>query len=91
MERLPYIDEHRTRVGVAPERAWTAVEQVVGGYLQPRLPRAIVHAWGLQPEAGFAVAESEAPRRLVLRGRHRFARYELAFELEADGADTSLT
>ena len=31
---------------------------------------------------GFAVAEADAPRRLALRGRHRFSRYALTFVLD---------
>lgn len=30
---------------------------------------------------GFAVAEADPPRTLVLRGSHRFSRYELRFSL----------
>jgi hypothetical protein len=34
---------------------------------------------------GFAVAEADAPQRLALRGRHRFSRYALTFELDPAG------
>jgi len=33
--------------------------------------------------AGFAVAETDPPRLLSLRGRHRLSRYELRFELDS--------
>jgi hypothetical protein len=32
--------------------------------------------------SGFAVVEEIAPRHLALRGRHRFARYELSFDVD---------
>jgi hypothetical protein len=32
--------------------------------------------------AGFRVARSEPPREIALEGRHRFSRYQLAFEIE---------
>ncbi len=90
MERLPYIDEHRRRIAAPPEATWSALQRVVAGYLTPSLPQPVVRAWGLQPAAGFAIADEVAPQRLVLRGRHRFSRYELAFELERDGGGTVL-
>ena len=55
----------------------------------------LTSVWGLDPPAGggfrdpapgdavpgFAVAEADPPRTLVLRGSHRFSRYELRFSL----------
>jgi hypothetical protein len=82
MERLPYIDEHRRQIGATPERTWAALQNVVADVLAPRLPGLVVRLWGLEPAAGFAIAEQDAPRRLALRGRHRFSRYELIFELD---------
>jgi hypothetical protein len=38
------------------------------------------------PRAGFEIAERASPDRLTLVGRHRFARYQLAFDL-TDAAD----
>jgi hypothetical protein len=62
------------------------------------LPQPLVAAWGLEQPArsgdwtsnvsvgdtvpGFAVTEADPPRLLILRGRHRFSRYELRFELD---------
>ncbi len=82
MERLPYIDEHRTQVGVTPERAWAAVREVARPFVTGSAPRLFAAAWRLEPASGFAVAEETPPRRLALRGRHRFSRYELAFEVD---------
>jgi hypothetical protein len=86
MESLPYIDEHRTRVGASPERTWYAVVQLARGRLARPAPAAFVALWRLEPASGFAVAEETAPRHLALRGRHRFSRYELAFDV-APGPD----
>ena len=86
MERLPYIDEHAARVPANRARVWKAVESYVGGLIRANERNPLATLLGAQPAGGFAVAESEPERRLVLRGRHRFARYELAFEL-ADAED----
>jgi hypothetical protein len=37
--------------------------------------------WRLEPAAGFAVTSSATPERIALTGHHRFADYELAFEV----------
>lgn len=81
MESLPYIDEHRTRVGASPERTWDAVVRLARGRLARPAPGAFAALWRLEPASGFAVAEETAPRHLALRGRHRFSRYELAFDV----------
>src|SRR5439155_25663140 len=82
MERLPYIDEHRRRVAATPERTWDAVVQLARGRLSRPAPAAFAALWRLEPASGFAVAEEIAPRHLALRGRHRFSRYELAFNVD---------
>ena len=81
MESLPYIDEHRTRVSASPERTWDAVVRLARGRLAHPAPAAFAALWRLEPASGFAVAEETAPRHLALRGRHRFSRYELAFDV----------
>ena len=97
MEQLPYIDEHRRSIGASPERTWAALVRTLqatfgGGDLGARLlgcdpVRESPGFAGLEGEAlpGFLVVEAEPGRRLVLRGRHRFSEYQLAFVLE-DGA-----
>lgn len=87
MEGLPYVDEHRTRVSATPERTWDAVVRLARGRLARPAPAAFTALWRLEPASGFAVAEEIAPRHLALRGRHRFSRYELAFDVDpaADG------
>lgn len=93
---LPFVDEHGVRIDSASAAAWSALIAVVrrtfhGG-------RALARVLGCDPVAGtaefsglvgeavpgFRVAESEAGRRLVLRGRHRFAEYALTFEIDGE-------
>lgn len=81
MEPLPFVDVHQRQVAATPEATWTALRGFVARRLTRPAPAAFVALWRLEPVAGFAVAEEDAPRRLVLRGRHRFSRYELAFEV----------
>jgi hypothetical protein len=82
MEPLPFIDEHRTRVGATPERTWDAVVQLTRRRLTRPAPAAFAALWRLEPASGFAMAEETPPRHLALRGRHRFSRYELAFVID---------
>ena len=101
MERLPYIDEHATCVGATPERTWAALLEIGGamrgpigplGWLMGLQPALASGDWPVEVEAGatlpgFVVEEARPPSRLALRGRHRFSRYALVFELEDRGPD----
>lgn len=94
MERLPYIDEHAMSIGASPERTWAALVAMLRRVFGRGAP--LAHVLGCEQAStsprfdgavgqtlpGFHVAESAPGRRLVLRGRHRFARYELTFVLE---------
>ena len=79
---LSYVDEHRRQVRATPERTWDAVVQFVHEQLTRPAPAFFARLWRLSPASGFAVAEAIAPRRLALRGQHRFSRYELAFAIQ---------
>jgi hypothetical protein len=99
---LPYIDEHSTTIGATREQAWDALIAVVRG-LGRAVPDGIARPWGLVPASahgdwhstpepgdcvpGFAVARSQAPQSLELRGRHRFSRYALVFEIDEIGEE----
>jgi hypothetical protein len=98
---LPYIDEHSLAIGATRERVWAALIATLRERIGRAVPGAVARAWGLTPVRfnggwrtapqpgdslpGFAVAHSQAPERLALRGRHRFSRYALEFELDAAG------
>jgi hypothetical protein len=95
MDDLPFVDEHGVRIE-APAAAWAALLAVLrrdlgGSAWFARLlgcdpSRGTAEFAGRPGEAlpGFRVIEAEPGRRLVLRGRHRFADYALTFVL--DGA-----
>jgi hypothetical protein len=101
MTRLPYVDEHSRDIDAPADRVWAALLRTLGHSFR-RLPDRVAAAWGLEPRQrtgrwpdvvqtgdtlpGFEVAEVAAPRLLVLRGGHRFAEYELRFELERPAA-----
>ena len=104
MERLPYIDEHRTLIDATPDAVWTALGSTLRSQIDV-VPKPVRRVWGLTPAdargdrrgplhagdavPGFEVTEADAGKRLELRGRHRFSRYALIFELEpADGGCT---
>jgi hypothetical protein len=95
-EQLPFLDEHREHVDVPADVAWTAVV----GVLRRRMggARSLARVLGCDPPEGtpgfsgrvgetlpgFRVVDSEPGRRLVLQGRHRFARYALTFLIDGD-------
>jgi hypothetical protein len=81
LEALPRVDEHYTHVRATPERTWDAVMRLVRSRLLRPAPSGFIALWHLEPTSGFVVTEETAPRHLALRGRHRFSRYELSFEI----------
>ena len=105
MERLPYIDVHEVVVDAGADAAWRAVVRVsqgsLGGadhaWLAQLLrvePPTSAGTWtpDLEPGAalpGFAVEASRPGELLSLRGRHRFSRYRLDFEVAEAGPDRS--
>lgn len=95
-ETLPFIDEHSRQIDAPAAAVWNALVRVLRR--QPAGSTTLVRALHCDPPRGsdefdgrsgeavpgFEVVESEPGRRLVLRGRHRFARYSLSFVLEGD-------
>ncbi|HTA13973.1 MAG TPA: hypothetical protein VK781_03860 [Solirubrobacteraceae bacterium] len=97
MEQLPYIDEHSIQIDTTAERVWGALISVLRTDLGRPARAPLTRALGVTPGEmrgawgptvvlgdtlpGFAVADVDAPRRLALRGHHRFSRYALTFEL----------
>ena len=82
---LPFVD--RIEEDAADPRA--AMERLVRRLTGMRPPSAFVALWGLEPRAGFRLAE-RAPDRVVLTGRHRFSTYTLTFEA-TDGRVAAIT
>jgi hypothetical protein len=78
---LAFIDEHSVEVHAPLARTWDAVTKLASRLAERPLPRAFAWLWQLEPAAGFAITSSSTPERMGLSGRHRFADYELAFEL----------
>ncbi|OBG34903.1 MULTISPECIES: hypothetical protein [Mycolicibacter] len=83
---LPYIDEHTLRIDAPRNRVWSALQRYVEAMLRGNERNPLLAPLGLQPRAGFEVAERVEPQRLELAGRHRFSRYRLVFELTDDQA-----
>jgi hypothetical protein len=95
MDPLPHVDEHRLRISASSEAIWVALLGVLRRDLGGGAP--LARALGCDPAQGtadfagrpgdclpgFRVAEAEPGRRLVLHGRHRFARYALTFVVHA--------
>jgi hypothetical protein len=83
---LPYIDQHSVRVAASRDLVWRALEQYVAAFLGRAENGVLTRLLGAEPRAGFEIAERLPTDRLVLAGRHRFSRYQLAFDL-TDAAD----
>lgn len=83
---LPYIDEHTLRIDAPRNRVWSALQRYVEAMLRDNERNPLLVPLGLQPRAGFEVAERVESQRLELAGKHRFSRYRLVFELTDDQA-----
>jgi hypothetical protein len=90
MDPLPYVDEHVQAVPVDVMPAFDAVAAVARTLGERQLPALFVRAWGMRPETGFAITELVPPDRVVLRGSHRFATYELAFLINQTAQGTTV-
>jgi hypothetical protein len=77
---LAFVDDHRVHVSAPVEQTWDAVSKLARRLAERPAPRAFAALWRLEPPSGFAITSSSS-ERIVLVGHHRFARYELAFEL----------
>lgn len=80
-EALPFIDEHMRPVAASLDATWAAVDAIMTAPPSGRT-EAYARLVGARGGRPFDVAESVPPRRLVLVGRHRFARYALVFTVE---------
>ncbi len=82
---LPHVDEHTIRISAPRDRVWAALQRHAATLGLPETSP-LAKILGTDPPRGFAVSESSPERSLTLAGRHRFSRYELAFEI-TDGTD----
>jgi hypothetical protein len=82
---LPYVDELALTIDAPRALVWDALLRHIDQLLQATSERRLARVLGTEPTAGFRQSERIVQRRLALTGRHRFARYELMFEL-ADAA-----
>lgn len=88
---LPFIDEHTLRIAAPRDVVWQALEKQVAASLRAAEKSLFARLLGTVPRAGFEVADRQPADRLTLTGRHRFARYQLGFELvERDDGATDL-
>jgi hypothetical protein len=99
MEELPFVDDHTLAIHATPDAVWRALLRTARKSFAVKLPRPVLAAWGIEETKqtgrwdddvatgdtllGFHVGDCEKPQLLSLRGRHRFASYELRFELDA--------
>ena len=86
---LPFIDTHSVEIAASPETVFDLLERL-GPQLGARGPMQIyTRLVGCEDRGAFHIARAERPHLLLLRGAHRFSRYELALRIEA-GAATAL-
>ena len=100
---LPYIDTITVPVAAPPDVVWPVLLETFGAPLRAvpgRLGALLLGARpapdtasapGLEGLRGFGVREVDAPRRLLLAGRHRFSDYTLRFGLAPTPAGTELS
>jgi hypothetical protein len=90
MTALPYIDTHTVAIDAPTTTAFDTVAwlatRLAGGVFGRFYARLVGCAGGV----GFRVAQSDRPNGMVLRGQHRFSRYELVFEITPDGSQGSV-
>lgn len=83
---LPYVDEHSIDISASRDAVWSALEHFVATSLYIEGGSWLGRLLEAEPPGGFDVAASEEKRCLSLAGHHRFARYELVFDL-SDASD----
>ena len=85
---LPLLDEHSATLQASQSAVWRAVRQYACG-LGESDHVVLGRVLGTEPKSGFELAEEVEGERLALTGRHRFARYRLVFELEAETSNVT--
>lgn len=87
---LPYVDEHALTIAAPRAEVWAALARFVAETLGAPKVGLLGRILGTDPPSGFAVIERVQARKLVLAGRHRFARYQLVFEMNDDTAGATV-
>jgi hypothetical protein len=107
MDALPFVDDHTLQIEAPLDSVWRALLRTARASFAITLPKPILALWGLEETKragawdasvavgdtllGFHVDACSPGQLLALRGRHRFSRYELRFELEPmGGADVTI-
>ena len=100
---LPFVDARSMDVEAPPRVLWEVLLDSVPGPRDPLWRRAWAGVLGADPRAsnglgahvigaeraGFSVCEVVPPATYALAGRHRFARYQLVFRIQAAPAGHS--
>jgi hypothetical protein len=85
---LPLLDEHSATIQASRSAVWPAVRRYAHGLA--RSDHAVLdRVLGTEPRSGFELAEEVEGQRVVLTGRHRFARYRLVFQLNAESSSAT--
>ena len=85
---LPLLDKHSATVHASQSVVWQAVRRYACGLAQADHV-VLGPVLGTEPRSGFELAEEVEGERLALTGRHRFARYRLVFELDAEPSNAT--
>jgi hypothetical protein len=85
---LPYVDKHEVRIAASRERVWAALYPYATALGFPE-SSPLARILGIDPPGGFTISESHPDEYLTLVGRHRFARYELGFEITEAASDAT--
>lgn len=89
---LPFIDDNAVATSRGPVEVWAALLDAVDNDLCRQERNVVDVLWGTSSPGGFRVHRIEPARRIVLRGSHRFSRYELELAIrEAGDGGTVLT
>ena len=95
MDRLPLIDKLCIGFSATPEAVWGAIFEVIrakmnGNIGMAQFLKAVPVKSTIKFNAlgdtvpGFEIIEVEANKKLVLKGRHRFSKYQLTFTIESN-------
>lgn len=85
---LPLLDRHSATLQASQSAVWKAARQYACGLTQSDHVL-LARVLGTEPKSGFELARLVEGECLALTGRHRFARYRLVFELDAEPSNAT--